>query len=83
MAFTVVGTVTVPVNVGLARGAFAARSLVRFVTADSGIPVNEAPEPLGARTSVPMTNPRFVRAPEAVEAPVPPSATATSVEPGA
>lgn len=33
------GRVTVPVNVGEARGALAARSVVKFVTPDSGNPV--------------------------------------------
>jgi len=39
--------------------------------------VPEAPVPVGEGTSVPITNPRFVRAPEAVVDPVPPLATAT------
>ena len=38
---------------------------------------------LEAWTSEPMATPRFVRAAAAVDAPVPPSATATSVPPGA
>ena len=46
-----------------------------------GNEVRLAAEPLGDRTSVPMTNPRLVLAPEAVDAPVPPSATAKSVMP--
>ena len=39
--------------------------------------VKLAADPLGAKTSVPITNPRFVRAPGAVVAPVPPEATAS------
>jgi hypothetical protein len=46
-----------------------------------GKEVRLAAEPLGDRTSVPMTNPRLVLASPAVEAPVPPSATAKSVIP--
>jgi hypothetical protein len=37
----------------------------------------EAPVPVGEGTSVPITKPRLVRAPEAVVEPVPPFATAT------
>ena len=56
---------------------------VVFVPADAvgtvGVPVN-AGDATGA-TLVPMTSPRFVRAFAAVDAPVPPSATAKSVMP--
>ena len=38
--------------------------------------VPDAPVPVVEGMSVPMTNPRFVRAPEAVDAPVPPLAIA-------
>ena len=41
-----VGTVTVPVNVGDASGAFAARSETRFTTPDSGKPVAFVSVPL-------------------------------------
>jgi hypothetical protein len=41
----------------------------------------EAPVPVGDGTSLPIANPRFVLASEALEAPVPPSAIARSVIP--
>jgi hypothetical protein len=40
--------------------------------------VPEAPVPVGLGTFVPIVNPRFVLAPEAEEAPVPPLATGTA-----
>ena len=43
--------------------------------------VPDAPVPVGEGMSVPIANPKFVRAPDAVDAPVPPSATAKSVMP--
>ena len=66
-------------------------SIVKFVVkslgVDAAVPVvfwfnvgnevNDAADPLGAKTSVPITKPRFVLAPAAVVAPVPPLATAT------
>jgi hypothetical protein len=42
-----------------------------------GKDVRLAAEPVGARTSVPMTNPKLVLAPLVVVAPVPPLRTAT------
>ena len=42
-----------------------------------GKEVNDAADPVGANTSVPITKPRFVLAPDAVVLPVPPLATAT------
>jgi hypothetical protein len=46
-----------------------------------GNEVRDAADPVGANTSVPMTNPKLVLAPEAVDDPVPPSASAKSVMP--
>jgi hypothetical protein len=43
--------------------------------------VPDAPVPVGLGTLVPITRPKLERAPEASEAPVPPSATAKSVMP--
>ena len=66
-------------------------SIVKFVVkslgVDAAVPVvfwlnvgnevKDAADPVGAKTSVPITRPRFVLAPEAVVEPVPPLATAT------
>ena len=66
-------------------------SIVKFVVkslgVDAAVPVvfwlkvgnevKDAADPLGANTSVPITNPRFVLAPDVVVAPVPPFKTAT------
>ena len=46
-----------------------------------GKEVRDAADPVGDNTSVPITKPRLVLAPEASDAPVPPSATAKSVIP--
>jgi hypothetical protein len=66
-------------------------SIVKFVVkslgVDAAVPVvfwlnvgnevKDAADPFGANTSVPITNPRLVLAPDVVVAPVPPFKTAT------